>query len=123
MNKECSVTTKGPTGRKFPPRLTVAYYASADEQGGSSHYSVKDGDETIARIGTGQVATPADEEWARLFAAAPDLLEACRALLINSPDLRQGFPLWNDMEAGLLNNAESLEAACRAIRKAECREA
>jgi hypothetical protein len=113
------VITKGPTGRKFAPRLTVAYYVSADGQGGSSHYSVKDGDETVARIGTGQVATAADEEWARLFAAAPDLLEACHALLLASPDHRQGFPLWSDMEAGGVNYEQALKHAYRAIRKAE----
>ena len=111
-------TTKS-AARKPRPRLTVAYYASQDGQGGSSHYSVKDGTQTIARVGAGKVATDADETWAQLFAAAPDLLEACRALLICSPDLRRGFPLWNNMEAGLINFKRSLKAAHRAIRKSE----
>ena len=115
-------TTKS-AARKPRPRLTVAYYASQDGQGGSSHYSVKDGTQTIARVGAGKVATDTDETWAQLFAAAPDLLEACRTLLICSPDLRQGFPLWIDMEAGLINFKRSLKAAHRAICKAEPREA
>jgi len=64
-------TTAKSAARKSTPRLTVAYYALQDGQGGSSHYSVKDGTQTIARVGTGPVATDADEKWAQLFAAAP----------------------------------------------------
>ena len=67
----------------------------------------------------GRQPVDADERWARLFAAAPDLLEACRALLVYSPDLREGLPLWNDIEAGLVNFDQALKDAYRAIRKAE----
>jgi hypothetical protein len=111
--------TTNPAARKTKPRLTVAYYASQDGQGGSSHYSIKEGAKTIARIGTGQAATTADEKWARLFAAGPDLLEACRALLLYAPDHRRGFPLWNDMEGGRVNFDHALKIAYQAIRKAE----
>ncbi len=51
---------------------TVAYYATQDGQGGSSHYTIKYGSETVVRS-EGQVADDRDEANARLIVLAVNL--------------------------------------------------
>lgn len=62
-----------------PGPLSVGYYASQDGVS-SSHYSVKKRDKTLVRT-INQVATEEDESNVRLYAASPDLLEACKFAL------------------------------------------
>ena len=51
---------------------TVAYYATQDGQGGSSHFAVKCGERTLVRT-TCQVASDEDESNIRLMAASQEL--------------------------------------------------
>jgi hypothetical protein len=61
--------------RAFPSNLSVAYTASQEGNGGTSHYHIKRGGKTLMSS-VNAVATPEDEAYATLFSAAPQLLAA-----------------------------------------------
>jgi hypothetical protein len=94
--------------------LSLAYYASQDGKGGSSHYAVKDGEKTICRT-TSQVATEQDEKMMRLFTAAPELLEASTQLL-----LLLGLPRATTTNADEARFVRMLSAAIAKARHEPC---
>lgn len=97
---------------RTPAPWTVAYSASQDGHGGTSHYSVKHGSETICRS-IGQIADERDEANFHFLATAPEMHDTLSKLLDYMPEDWKNDPrAW---PAGLIMRATELVARGAAV--------